>query len=114
MNGKILLDRVKSLKRYFFFCYFSKIILLSFSKSNSKTFLLLKFLSRPFLKSTFRSLKWGFFTLIRNFVLDFLILKLNFSHNFRTFQKGYKNCKNENVFEFDVEKNGGIIINIFF
>ena len=43
----------------------------SLSPSNSKTFLFLKFLSKPLLKSAFRSLKWGFLTLIWNFPLIF-------------------------------------------
>ena len=43
---------------------------------NSKTFLFVPFLSKPLLESAFRSLKLGFFTLIWNLVLNFLILKL--------------------------------------
>ena len=42
--------------------------------------LFLQFLSKPL----FRSLKWGFLTLIWNLVLDFLVLKWDFPRNFRT------------------------------
>ena len=61
-------------------CYFSKKkfnwkkIPPSFSTSISKTFLLLSFLKRTFLKFHFLILKWVFLILIWNLVLDFLIL----------------------------------------
>ena len=54
-----------------------------FSTSISKTFLLLSFLKRIFLKFHFLILKWVFLTLIWNLVLDFLILKWSFSFIFR-------------------------------
>ena len=51
--------------------------------NNNKTFLFLPFLAEPLLKSAFHILKWGFLTLKWNLVLDYLILKWNFPHNFR-------------------------------
>ena len=47
------------------------------------TLLFLPFLSKPLLKIAFRSVKWGSLTLKWNLVLDVLILKWNFPHNFR-------------------------------
>ena len=48
------------------------------------------------MKSAFRSLKWGFLTLLWNLLQDFPILKWN---NFRAIS----------ALEFDVEKDGRII-----
>ena len=56
---------------------------LSAYTSNFTTFLFLQFLSKPFLKSAFRSSKWGFLTLLWNLVLDYRILKWSFPQNFR-------------------------------
>ena len=42
----------------------------------------LQFLSKPPLKSIIRSLKGGFLTLKWNLILDFLILKWYFPHNY--------------------------------
>ena len=52
-----------------------KKIFSSFSSSNSKPFLFLKFRSKALLKSSFLTLIW-------NLLLDFIILKWNSLHNF--------------------------------
>ena len=71
-QGKKWWTKVRS---HHFFPRAVEISYCSFSTPISKKFLFLPFLSKPLLKSAFRSLKWGFLFLIWNLVLYFLILK---------------------------------------
>ena len=77
---KVLIKSIIFFYYYFFFFFKSHHL---FLRQILWHFLFLQFLSNPLCKSAFRSLQWGFLTLMWNLVPDFLILKWYFPHNFR-------------------------------